>query len=107
MNIQAFRKLLPMQDWNTTFTREAFESSFHPTQERIAFTFNGWDGKSYDGEARTARVWHTTLAGYEDAEFVKVGKALHYIDRDLPVREKSTGIQHPTAWWVADIQRRS
>jgi len=107
MNTYKFRNRFQLQRYNTSITREAFESSFYRTPESVTFTFNGWDGKSYDGDARTARVWHTNLEGNEADEFVKVGKALFYIDRERQVREKSTGIKHPTAWWLMDVERRS
>ena len=57
-------------------SRRTFEEQFTRTKERIEFTFNGWDGKSYDGESRVARIYRSNLPGYEDCIFVKVGKAL-------------------------------
>ena len=32
-------------------SRRTFEELFTHTKERIEFTFNGWDGKSYNGES--------------------------------------------------------
>lgn len=31
--------------------------NFTETNEKITFTFGGWDGKSYDGETRTSKVY--------------------------------------------------
>ena len=43
-----------LEDYNTAITREDFETFFTRTKEKVIFTFNGWDGKSYDGESRRA-----------------------------------------------------
>lgn len=74
MNPYTLRKSLNLIDANTAITREDFESLFCKTAERITFTFNGWDGKSYDGESRSGYVYRTVIEGYEDVRFVKVGK---------------------------------
>ena len=89
--------------WDVTISREDFERLFTKTKESIEFTFRGWDGKSYDGESRSARVYRTDLEGYEDARFIKVGKGLHYIDEDSSVLEKATGEYHPEAEWLVDV----
>lgn len=103
MNPYKLREHLNLTDANTAITREDFESLFCKTAERITFTFNGWDGKSYDGESRSAKVYRTDLEGYEDARFVKVGKHLHYIDEDSSVLEKATGEYHKEAEWLVDV----
>ena len=61
--------------------------------------------KSYNGESRTARVYRTTVEGYEDVRFIKVGKGLHYIDEDSDITEKATGIAHKEAEWLVDVKR--
>ena len=99
------RGKMKLHDYNTTITKEDFERDFYRTNEKITFTFNGWDGKSYDGETRTARVIRTRIEGYESARFIKVGKGLHYIDEDKLVTEKATGEQHNEAEWLIDSQR--
>lgn len=99
------RGKMKLHDYNTTITKEDFERDFYRTNEKITFTFNGWDGKSYDGETRTARVIRTRIEGYESARLIKVGKGLHYIDEDKLVTEKATGEQHNEAEWLIDIQR--
>ena len=77
-------------------SRRTFEELFTHTKERIEFTFNGWDGKSYNGESRVARVYRSTLPGDEDCICVKVGKARHYIDTEYPVGTMLSGDAHPT-----------
>ncbi|MCC8075292.1 MAG: hypothetical protein LIO95_05005 [Clostridiales bacterium] len=94
-----------LMNGNTTMPRDDFEHYFTRTKEKITFTFNDWDGKSYDGESRTARVYRLNFAGFEDVKFIKVGKGLHYIDEERMVPEKATGISHPEAFWFADVAR--
>lgn len=101
-NIWTLREHFNLID-RIAITRSDFEANFHKTQERIEFTFNGWDGKSYDGESRVARIYRSNLPGYEDCIFVKVGKALHYIDTEDQVINKQTGEAHPTAGWLVDV----
>lgn len=38
------------------------------TNEKIEITFNGWDGKSYNGESRVMNVW--TSATHPEKKFV-------------------------------------
>ena len=84
-NLYQMRNAFSLREYNTAITRADFEAHFTKTRESVRFTFNGWDGKSYDGESRSARVYRTDLEGYENARFVKVGKHLHYIDEDSSV----------------------
>ena len=102
-NAYAMRNLMELGNYNTSITREAFEAHFTKTKESIRFTFNGWDGKSYDGESRKATVYRTDIEGYEEARFVKVGKSLHYIDEDSSILEKATGEYHKEASWLVDV----
>ena len=95
-NLYQMRNAFSLREYNTAITRADFEAHFIKT-------FNGWDGKSYDGESRSARVYRTDLEGYEDARFVKVGKHLHYIDEDSSVLEKTTGEYHKEAEWLVDV----
>lgn len=81
-----------LEDYNTAITREDFDHFFTKTKEKVTFTFNGWDGKSYDGESRRATVYRTSINGFEDVRLVKVGKGLHYIDEDRMITEKATGV---------------
>ena len=86
-------------------SREDFESLFTKTAESIEFTFQGWDGKSYDGESRRARILRTNLPGCENAKFIKVGKSVHMVlENELRI-ELATGISHPTVGWVVDVAR--
>ena len=90
---------------STTISKATFEKHFFKTSEKVTFTFNGWDGKSYDGETRTAYIYKTDLFGYDTAKFVKVGKSIHCIDEAWMVIEKATGESHPTAVWTVDVAR--
>ena len=75
------------------------------SEDKVRFTFNGWDGRSYDGESRSAGVYRTDIEGYTDARFVKVGKHLCYIDEESLVTEKATGEKHPEAEWLVKVLR--
>ena len=94
-----------LEDSNTAITREDFDHFFTKTKEKVTFTFNGWDGKSYDGESRRATVYRTSIKGFEDVRLVKVGKGLHYIDEDRMITEKATGESHPEASWLVNVKR--
>ena len=102
-NLYQMRNAFSLREYNTAITRADFEAHFIKTRESVRYAFNGWDGKSYDGESRSARVYRTDLEGYEDARFVKVGKHLHYIDEDSSVLEKTTGEYHKEAEWLVDV----
>ena len=102
-NLYQMRNSFSLREYNTAITRADFEAHFTKTRESIRFTFNGWDGKSYDGESRSAKVYRTDLEGYEDARFVKVGKHLHYIDEDSCILGKATGEYHKEAEWLVDV----
>ena len=104
-NAYTMRNLMELGNYNTSITREAFEAHFTKTKESVRFTFNGWDGKSYDGESRRAKVLRTDIPGYEDIRFIKVGKHLHYIMEDEMRIEKATGEAHPEASWLVDVER--
>jgi hypothetical protein len=104
-NIYRLRNDLTLIDHNTAITREEFEAHFTKTREKVRFTFNGWDGKSYDGESRSAKVIRTNLPGYEEVRLVKVGKHLCYIEEDTSILEKATGEKHPEASWLVEVER--
>ena len=101
--IYHMRETFELKDYNTAITRADFEAHFTKTAESVQFTFNGWDGKSYDGESRKARVYRTSIKGYENVRFIKVGKALCYIDEESLILEKATGESHPEAEWLVDV----
>lgn len=65
--IYQMRETFELKEYNTAITRADFEAHFTKTAESVQFTFNGWDGKSYDGESRKARVYRTSIKGYENA----------------------------------------
>ncbi len=104
-NIYALRNHFELHEYNTAITRADFEAHFKVTKEKVTFTFNGWDGNSYHGESRTARVYRTDVKGYEDARFIKVGKGLHYIEDDRQILEEATGETHPSAGWLVNVMR--
>ena len=103
-NAYAMRNLMELGNYNTSITREAFEAHFTKTKESIRFTFNGWDGKSYNGESRNAKVIRTNLPGYEEVKLIKVGKHLCYIDEESLVEEKKTGEKNPEAEWLVEVK---
>ena len=104
-NAYTMRNLMELGNYNTSITREAFEAHFTKTKEKVTFTFNGWDGKSYDGESRVASVYRTDIKGYEDVRLVKVGKGLHYIEEDHEVLENATGKYNEQASWLVDVRK--
>ena len=104
-NAYTLRNHFTLGNYNTTITRSEFEAHFTKTRETVTFTFGGWDGKSYDGESRRAKVLRTDIPGYEDIRFIKVGKHLHYIMEDEMRVEMATGESHPEASWLVDVER--
>ena len=104
-NAYTLRNHFTLGNYNTTITRSEFEESFTKTKETVTFTFGGWDGKSYDGESRSAKVIRTNLPGYEEVRLIKVGKHLCYIDEDTSILEKATGEKHPEASWLVEVER--
>ena len=104
-NAYQMRKEFNLREYNTAITREDFEAHFTKTAESVRFTFNGWDGKSYDGESRSARVYHSDLPGLENVRLIKVGKHLCYIDEESSRLEKATGEKHPEASWLVEVER--
>ena len=104
-NTYTLRDQLNLIDYNTTITREEFEKHFTKTRDKVRFTFNGWDGKSYDGESRMATVYRTNIEGFDHVRFIKVGKGLHYIDDYSNILEKATGEYNPEAEWLVDVKK--
>ena len=104
-NLYQMRNAFSLREYNTAITRADFEAHFTKTRESVRFTFNGWDGKSYDGESRSASVYRTSIPGFENVRLIKVGKGLHYIDEDRMVVEKATGESHPEASWLVDVKK--
>ena len=96
-------------------TQTTEKYGFTKTNEKITVTFNGWDGKSYDGESRRMAVW--THPNHPGKKFVNKKQGVferidgtHYsIDAffkvtDNMVIEKTTGIAHPEVdyYWSAE-----
>lgn len=105
-NAYELRKYMDLKTYNTEITREDFEKLFTKTKEKVTFTFQGWDGKSYDGESRTASVYRCTEPGFEGHRFIKVGKHVHYVMDGTSVLEQATGESHETVSWLVDVQMR-
>lgn len=104
-NAYSLREHFTLGNYNTTITRAEFEHSFTKTKENVTVTFNGWDGKSYDGESSSARVLRSNIPGYEDVRFIKVGKSIHYLMEETLSIEKATGAIYPEASWLVDVER--
>lgn len=105
MNEYELRSHFTLGDYNTSISREDFERAFAKTKETVRFTFNGWDGKSYHGESKSARVLRCSIPGFEAIRFIKVGKGLHFIDEGSLITEQATGEKHPEANWLMDVRR--
>lgn len=104
-NAFELRKHFNLGNFGTSISRRIFEANFTKTKEKVTFTFNGWDGKSYDGESRSAYVYRSNTEGFENFRFVKVGKGVHYIIEKKMILEKATGERHPEASWLVDVDR--
>ena len=102
---KAIREQINTFNHSTEITKADFARTFTKTKERLVFTFQGWDGKSYDGETRTAFTYRTNIPGFENARFIKVGKGIHMVDEDSAVIEKATCIPHKTVSWIIDVAR--
>ena len=102
MNINEKRNGLNLIENGYTISKIDFKKLFIKTNENIKFTFNGWDGKSYDGETRNAKVLKTNIKGLENLKFIKVGKGIHFIE-DTMILDKTTGTMNPQASWFIDV----
>lgn len=76
------------------------------TSEKIEVTFNGWDGRSYDGESRKMNVWtsethpgkkfvYKRQGGFESAQDGKYKVDCIFEVTDKMVLNKQTGEMHP------------
>ena len=105
MTIRELANSFNLTNGNTTISKADFEANFYRTANGIDFTFNGWDGKSYDGETRHARIWMCNVDGFMTSRFVKVGRAVHMVDEGSQVEELATGKKHHTVDWLVDVAR--
>lgn len=105
MNAYTLKEHMELRKWNTEISRGDFEKLFYRTKEKVEFSFGGWDGKSYAGESRKASVYRTTVPGYEELRFIKVGKGIHYVDESRNILEKTTGEFHKGVNWLVDVAR--
>ena len=89
---------------------------FVKTNEKIEVTFNGWDGRSYDGEARKMNVWvsknhpgkkfvYKRKGGFESIQNGKYKIDAIFEVTDNMVIEKATGIAHPEVeyYWSTEV----
>lgn len=89
---------------------------FVKTKEKVEVTFNGWDGKSYDGESKVMNVWTCpTHPGKKfvykrQGGFVSAQNGTYKIDAvfeitDRMVENKKTGIEHPVVeyFWSEEV----
>ena len=96
--------------------KEEMKYGFVKTSEKIEITFNGWDGKSYDGETRKMNVWVHPLhqgkkfVNKKQGGFQRIDGSHYRIDAffevtDNMVVEKATGIAHPEVeyYWSEEI----
>lgn len=65
------------------------DSGFEKTGKMVTVTFNGWDGKSYNGESRILSSY--TNKDYPNKEFVRV------IQKDVICYFAITGRLHPVS----------
>lgn len=106
MNIREKRNELNLIENGATISKADFQKLFTKTKETVTFTFNGWDGKSYDGETRNAKVLKANIEGLEDVTFIKVAKGIHYITERL-VLDKTMGTLNPEAAWFIDVSYKA
>lgn len=99
-----------------TKENQAEKYGFVKTNEKVEVTFNGWDGKSYDGEARKMNVWvckeHPTkkFVYKRQGGFVSIQNGTYKIDAIFEITgnmivEKATGIAHPVVelFWSEEV----
>ena len=88
---------------------------FVKTNEKVEVTFNGWDGKSYDGETRRMAVWTCDklpgkkFVNTRQGGFVRFDGKRYSIDAfmlitDNMVVEKATGIAHPEVEYYCSFE---
>ena len=88
---------------------------FIKTNEKIEITFNGWDGKSYDGESRKMAVWtcptipgkkfvNKRQGGFERWDGKHYSIDAFFLVTDNMVTEKATGIAHPEVEYYCDFE---
>ena len=77
------------------------------TNEKIEVTFNGWDGKSYDGESKKMNVW-VDEKFHPGKKFVykrQGGFDAIFEVTDNMILNKKTGEYHPEVeyFWSAEV----
>ena len=86
------------------------------TNEKVEVTFNGWDGKSYNGESRKMNVWicdkipgkkfvYKRQGGFESWQGGTYKADCIFEITDEMVLNKKTGEHHPEAeyYWSEEV----
>ena len=93
------------------------KQGFVKTSEKVEITFNGWDGKSYNGETRKLNVWKcerhpgkrfvnlARVGGFERIDGSHYSIDAFFVVTDRMVVEKATGIAHPEADYFCSEER--
>ena len=92
-DVYSLRDQLNLLDYDSAITHEDFKAIFRRTKEKASFIFNGRN------KVRTASVYRTSIPGYEDVRFVKVGSQLHYIDETGGTDDNSPA----DTQWLVDV----
>ena len=90
------------------------KQGFVKTSEKVEVTFNGWDGKSYNGETRKMAVWtcdkmpgkkfvNARKGGFQQFDGKRYSIDAFFVVTDNMVVEKATGIAHPEVdYWCSE-----
>ena len=95
---------------------QAEKYGWEKTREKIEVTFNGWDGKSYNGESRKMNVWVSSTHPGKKFVYKRQGgfqsweNGTYKIDgifevTDEMILNKETGEYHPAVslYWHEEV----
>jgi hypothetical protein len=78
--------------------------NFTETNEKVEFTFMGWDGTGYNGEGKTQKVWR--IAGDETKYICKWMPGYHaYCILSINENDRAKQTNLPKAYFVGDFER--
>lgn len=99
-----------------TSENQAEKFGWVETNEKIEVTFNGWDGRSYDGESRKMNVWVSAAHPGKKFVYKRQGgfqswqNGTYKIDAifeitDNMILNKATGEYHPEVeyYWSEEV----
>ena len=100
-----------------TNENQAEKFGWTKTKEKIEITFNGWDGKSYDGESKKMNVWVNEkrypgkkFVYKRQGGFVSCQNGTYKIDAIFEITNnmivnKATGEKHPEVdlFWSVEV----